>query len=94
MVNHSPSHQPRGFADHKDTYDGFLTGTVAVSMICGFIVVALCAFRFMDSWNVFTGFAGLVLGIVAVLIDVRSSGKWYVSGALLALFGLYVAINL
>ncbi len=94
MADHSPSHQPRGFADHKDTYESFLTGSVALSMICGFIVVALCAFRFMDSWNVFTGFAGLILGVIAVLIDVRATGKWYVSGALLVLYSLYVAINL
>lgn len=94
MADHSPSHQPRGFADHKETYEGFVTGSVALSMICAFVVVALCAFRFMDSWNMFVGFAGLVLGIIAVLIDVRASGKWYVSGALLVLYGLFVAINL
>ena len=42
----------------------------------------------------FTGFAGLILGVIAVLIDVRATGKWYVSGALLVLYSLYVAINL
>ena len=93
MADHSPSHTPRGFQDHKETYEGFLTGSVALTMVCLFILVALCAFRFMDNWNVFTGFAGIILGIVATLIDVRSGGKWYVSGALLALFGLFVAAN-
>ncbi len=93
MANHSPSHTPRGFQDHKETYEGFLKGSVALTMVCLFILVALCAFRFMDNWNVFTGFAGLILGIVATLIDVRSGGKWYVSGALLVLFGIFVAAN-
>ncbi len=94
MADHSPSHTPRGFQDHKETYEGFLTGSVALSIICGFVLVALCAFRFMDSLNVFTGFAGLILGILATLIDVRAGGKWYLSGGLLVIYGLFVATNL
>jgi hypothetical protein len=57
-------------------------------------MVALVAFRFMDNWNVLVGFAGLIAGIIATLIDLRASGKWYLSGGLLVLFGLFVAINL
>ncbi len=95
MADHSPSHTPRGFQDHKETYQGFLTGSVALTMICLFVLVALCAFRFMDNLNVLTGFGGLILGIIATLIDVRSGGgKWYTSGVLLVLFGLIVTINL
>jgi hypothetical protein len=93
MADHSPTHTPRGFQDHKDTYDGFVKGAVALTMICLFTCVALVAFRFMGSLNVFTGFAGIILGCIAVLIDLRSSGKWYVSGALLVLFGIFVAAN-
>lgn len=93
MADHTPSHTPRGFQDHKETYEGFLTGSVALSIICGFILVALVAFRFMDFLNVLTGFGGLILGLIATLIDVRSGGKWYLSGGLLVLFGLFVAIN-
>ena len=55
--------------------------------------MALVAFRFMDSLNVLTGFGGIILGLIATLIDVRSGGKWYLSGGLLVLFGLFVAIN-
>ena len=94
MANHAPSHQPRGFEDHKNTYEGFLKGSIALSIICCYVLVALCAFRFIENWNVFIGFAGLILGIFAVLIDLRASGKWYVSGGLLVLFGLFVAANL
>jgi hypothetical protein len=93
MADHSPAHTPRGYQDHKDTYNGFLTGSIALSMMCLFILVALCAFRFMDHWNVFTGFAGIILGVIATLIDVRSTGKWYVSGTLLVLFGIFVAAS-
>jgi hypothetical protein len=92
MADHSPTHTPRGLQDHKDTYEGFLTGSVALSMVCLFVLVALVAFRFMDNWNVFTGFAGLIAGILAVIIDVRS-GKWLVSVVMLVLFGIFVAAN-
>jgi hypothetical protein len=93
MADHTPSHTPRGFQDHKDTYEGFLTGAVALTLVCLYIVVALCAFRFMDHLNVFTGFAGIGLGIIATVFEVRTNGKWYVSGALLVLFGIFVAAN-
>ena len=94
MANHAPSQLPRGFEDHKSTYEGFLKASIALSIICGFILVALCSFRFIDNWNVLIGFGGLIAGILAVLIDLRSAGKWYISGGLLALFGLFVAANL
>ncbi len=90
----NPHHMPHGMDEHVNTYEGFLKGSVALAIICGFILVALCAFRFMDSLNVLTGFAGIILGIIAVLIDVKATGKWFLSGGLLVLFGLFVAINL
>ena len=94
MADHSPTHTPRGFQDHKETYEGFLKGSVALTMVCLFTVVALVAFRFMPTLNVLTGFGGLILGIIAVIIDLRSGGKWYVSGALLVLYGIFVAANI
>ncbi|MFO1034832.1 MAG: hypothetical protein U1E15_12440 [Hyphomicrobiales bacterium] len=94
MADHSPTHTPRGFEGHKDTYEAFLKGSVALAILCGYTLVALVAFRFMDYLNVFTGFAGLIVGIVATLIDVRAGGRWFLSGGLLVIFGLLVAINL
>lgn len=94
MANHAPAHEPRGFADHADTYKGFLTGSIALSMVCGYILVALVAFAFMDSYNVVTGFVTIILGTLATLVAMRTGGKWIVPGALLVLLGLLVAINL
>lgn len=79
--------------EHTSTYAAFLKGSIALSIICGFVLVALVAFRFAHTLNVFSGFAGLILGIIAVLIDVRTGGKWYLSGGLLVLFGLITAVN-
>jgi Bacterial aa3 type cytochrome c oxidase subunit IV len=87
---HTPSH---GLEEHTKTFEGFVKGSMALSLICGFILVALCAFRFMDNWNVFTGFAGIILGVLAVIIDWRTGGRWLLSGGLLVVFGLFVAAN-
>lgn len=79
--------------EHRSTYDAFIKGSIALSIICGFVLVSLVAFRFAHTLNVFTGFAGLIVGIIAVLIDARTGGKWYLSAGLLALFGLITAVN-
>jgi hypothetical protein len=94
MASQNPHQLPNGMNDHRATYDGFLNGSVALSLICGFVLVALVAFRFMDSWNVFTGFAGIIVGILSTLIGWRAGANWMVPGVLLVLFGLGVAVNL
>jgi hypothetical protein len=38
------------------------------------------------------GFGGLILGILAVLIDARAGGRWLLSGGLLVIFGLVTAV--
>lgn len=93
MADHgsSGSHS-HGFDEHRSTYKGFITGSVALTLACLFILVALVAFRFVNSGNLLLGFGGLILGLIAVLIDARSGGKWYLSGGLLAIYGLITAV--
>jgi hypothetical protein len=55
--------------------------------------VALVSFRFAHMLNVFTGFAGLILGFIAVAIDARSGSRWFLSLGVLVLFGLITAVN-
>jgi predicted Abi (CAAX) family protease len=93
MAATNPHQEPHGMTEHKNTYEGFIQGSVALSLICGFILAALVAFRFMDNWNVFTGFAGIILGAIATLIGWRTGGNWIPPGVLLVLFGLFVAIS-
>ena len=78
---------------HRSTYNAFITGSVALSIVCGYVLVALVSFRFAQSFNVFMGFGGLILGIVAVLLDVRRGSNWYLSVGLLVLFGLVIAAS-
>jgi hypothetical protein len=94
MADHSSDSASNGMAEHRRTYEGFLTGAIALSIICGFVLVALVDFRFVDSHNVLIGFGGLIIGIIAVLIDARTGGKWALSGGLLVLFGLFSAFML
>lgn len=93
MADHSADNSSHGMEGHNKTFAGFVTGSMALSIICGYVLVALVAFRFAHTLNVFTGFAGLILGLIAVLVDTRTGGKWYLSGGLLVLFGLITAVN-
>jgi hypothetical protein len=77
--------------DHRSTYEGFIKGSVAVALLSFYTLVALVCFRFSPTLNVFFGFGGLIAGVIAVAIDARTGGRWYLSGGLLALYGLLVA---
>ena len=93
MAEHGSSgSHTHGMEEHRSTYEGFIKGSVALTLICLFILVALVAFRFVGTGNVLLGFAGLILGLLAVLIDARAGNKWYLSGGLLVIFGLITAV--
>lgn len=93
MADHGSSgSHPHGFDEHRSTYDAFIKGSIVLTIVCLFILVALVAFAFVNSGNVLLGFGGLILGMIAVMIDMRSNGKWYLSGGLLVIFGLITAV--
>ena len=93
MADHgsSGSHS-HGFEAHSSTYEGFLKGSVALALICFYVLVALVAFRFMSSFSLLFGFGGLIIGTLAVLIDARTGNRWYLSGGILVVYGLLTAI--
>lgn len=82
------------FHEHAETYRGFLKGSVFLALFCFFILVALVNFRFDHTLSVFSGFAGLILGAIALIIDARAGGRWYLSGGLLVVYALITAINI
>jgi hypothetical protein len=96
MADHGPAaHAGGDLPNHQATYAGFLKGAAALALICFYILVALVNFRFVSHpLNVFSGFAGLILGVIATLIDARAGNRWFLSGGLLVLFGLLTAINI
>ena len=83
-----------GIADHIATYEGFLHGAAVLVLMSFFTLVALVAFSFGGTLHVLLGFAGLIAGATAVLIDVKTGGKrWFLSLGTLAVFGLLTAMN-
>ena len=94
MAEHSSGDHSQGMEEHRKTYEGFIKGSVALSIICGFVLVALVSFsKAAHPLNTFLGFGGLILGAIAVLIDARTGGKWYLSVGLLVVFGLITAVS-
>jgi hypothetical protein len=73
------------------TYAGFIKGSVALTIFCLYVVVALCAFAFIEHGNVLIGFAGLIIGALALIIDLRAGNNWYISVGGLVIFGLFTA---
>ena len=79
---------------HLSTYNTFLRFTIAGLIHIGFTLIALCNFAFGSSAPRFMGFAGLIVGTLAVLIDLRlGSRRWFLSLGLLVLYALLTAIN-
>ncbi|MGE3874208.1 MAG: aa3-type cytochrome c oxidase subunit IV [Parvibaculaceae bacterium] len=93
MAEHTVDHH-LDISAHRATYANFVRGSVALGLICAFVLVALCSFAFGHTLNVFTGFAGLIIGVIAVLIDARSgSQRWFLATGVLVIFGLLTAVS-
>ena len=86
---------PEGMTDHAATYQGFVKFSVALAISCFIILTALSVFAFAPSGITYNalGYGGLVLGLLAVIIDIRmDSGKWLLSAAVSAVFALLAAM--
>ena len=94
MAEHPSSDtHAHGMEEHRSTYQGFVKGAIVLSLVSALVLVALVSFRFAHTLNVFTGFAGLILGCIAVAIDARTGSRWFLSLGVLVVFGLITAIN-
>jgi len=81
-----------GMENHRATYQGFVKGCVALSLMSAFIVVALCEFAFGTSLTFLIGFGGMIAGLISIIIGARSNpANWYLSIGLLIAYGLLVA---
>ena len=94
MAEHSPADEHvHGMDEHRSTYEGFVKGSIILSLVSFLILVALVSFRFGQTLNVFVGFAGLIVGFIAVAIDARIGSRFFLSLGVLVMFGLITAIN-
>ena len=93
MADHGThTHSAMDYEAAHSTYAGFIKGSVALTIFCLYVLVALSAFAFIEKGNVLIGFAGLIIGAIALIIDVRAGDKWYVSVGCLVIFGLLTAV--
>ena len=93
MAEHgSSATHSHGFEEHQRTYDGFLKGAVALTILSLIVVVALVAFAFISAGNVLIGFGGIIIGILALIVDLKAGGSWKLSVGWLVIFGLLTAV--
>jgi hypothetical protein len=89
--NHARQHDVE---EHLRSYRAFLKGVVVVIIASAFTLVALSAFAFGQTMSIPLGWAGLIFGALAIIIDLRSeTNSWRLSIITLIVFGLLTAIN-
>ena len=94
MADHSTHGDASAINAHRDTYAGFIRGSVALVLLSLMICTALIMFRFAGACNVLMGFGGLAIGLLALLIDVRSgTTSWPLSAGWAVIFGLVTAVS-
>jgi peptidoglycan/LPS O-acetylase OafA/YrhL len=80
--------------EHMRSYRAFLKGVVVVIIASAFTLVALSVFAFGQTMPILLGWAGLIFGALAMIIDLRSeTNSWRLSIITLIVFGLLTAIN-
>lgn len=78
---------------HRQTYQGFVTGTIIGTIGCLYVLVALAAVAFA-AYGTLLCWAALVVGSLALVLDAKSgSGKWTLSIGGLVLFSLLTAVS-
>ena len=85
----------RDFEDHVETYRAFIRGSIAVILACIYVLVGLVSVTFGSTLPVFLAFAGIIVGFIAIAIDLRTGAqRWPLSLGVLLIFALITALNL
>lgn len=93
MADHGSSvTHSHGFEEHQRTYDGFIKGSIALTILSLVVVVALVAFAFISTGNVLIGFAGIIISILTLIVDLKAGAGWKLSVGWLVIFGLITAV--
>jgi hypothetical protein len=93
MADHPAHNANTDTGSHAGTYAAFVKFSTAAIIHVFYVLVALVSFAFGHSAEVFLGFAGLFLGTLAILIDIRGGSRFFLSGGLLIVFALITAVN-
>lgn len=94
MAEHHHAPMSNDIEAHLESYRGFLRGTIILVLASAFTLVALCAFAFGQTLPLLLGWAILIVGSIALLIDLKSRSRtWRLSLVTLLVFGLLTAAN-
>ena len=82
------------FQPHAQTWHGFIRGSVATILATVFVLVGLVSIGFGSALPLFLGFVGMIVGFIAIAIDLRTGSRWGLSLGLLALFAFITLVNI
>jgi cytochrome c biogenesis protein CcdA len=83
------------YEPHAETWHGFIRGSIAVILACVYVLVGLVSIGFGSTLPLFLGFLGIIAGVVAIAIDLRTGSRsWGLSLGVLAVFALITVINI
>lgn len=90
MAERQHDYQP-----HAQTWHNFVRGSIGVILASVYVLVGLVSIGFGSTWPLVLGFVGMILGHIAVAIDLRTgSQSWGLSLGFLAVFALITLINI
>ena len=83
------------FEPHAETWHGFIRGSIATILATVYVLVGLVCIGFGSVWPLFIGFVGMILGHIAIAIDLRTGSRSFgLSLGLLAVFALITIFNI
>jgi uncharacterized membrane protein SpoIIM required for sporulation len=94
MVEQASRHEAQDLSGHVRTYEGFLKGSIILAIVSLLVLIALVNVGFGHSAPIFMAFAGIIIGVLALLIDLRAGGTWKLPIAVLVIYGILTAMNI
>ena len=83
------------YEPHAETWHGFIRGSIAIILATVYVLVGLVSIGFGSTWPLFLGFVGIIIGHVAIAIDLRTGARSFgLSLGVLAVFALITLINI
>jgi hypothetical protein len=83
------------YEPHAETYHGFIRGSIALVLACVFVLVGLLSIGFGSVLPLFLGFVGMIVGFIAIAIDLRTGSRtWGLSLGILLVYFLITAMNI
>ena len=79
------------FEAHKETYEGFVSVSIALTLACFFVLVCLVINAFSNAGaivNLPVSLIGMFVGFVCLAVEVKAKSNFLASTVFLILYGL------